>query len=61
MSKYSRIASNIPVESSAWFVHGILLIIGSLSYISTIVVPDIDNDDDDSNDSDSDNDADDKR
>ena len=55
MSKYSRIASNIPAESSAWFVYGILLIIGFLSYISTIMVPDIDNDDYDSNDSDNDN------
>jgi hypothetical protein len=64
--KYNtRVASSmtsgmIPAEFSAWFVYGILLIIGSFSYISTIMVPDIDNDndDDDSNGNDADADAD---
>ena len=38
----------VPTEFSAWFVYGILLIIGSFSYISTIMVPpEIDNDEDD--------------
>ena len=51
--KYNRVASSmtsglIPTEFSAWFVYGILLIIGSFSYISTIMVPpEIDNDEGD--------------
>jgi uncharacterized membrane protein YidH (DUF202 family) len=51
--KYNRVASSmtsglIPPEFSAWFVYGILLIIGSFLYISTIMVPpEIDNDEGD--------------
>jgi len=35
----------IPSQFSAWFVYSILLIIGSINYIITSMVPDIDNND----------------
>ena len=52
--KYNRVASSmtsglIPAEFSAWFVYGILLIIGSFSYIDQLLwfLPEIDNDEGD--------------
>ena len=46
----NRIASTmksdlIPPQFNAWFVYSILLITGSINYIITSMVPDIDNND----------------